>query len=137
VKFRVTSLAILLIGALFVGQAAFSQESEDTTMYSRTFFILKITPHNLGYRVVYQTESGGAKATYIPLEWFKGSVNKAQMLYLYDRSGSYMQVFWKDGEFSHVRITVPPNLNAPVWGVLPATVDASSAVAVDTLNLQY
>jgi hypothetical protein len=128
----------ILAFLLLLGIAGFlSAQEQQTSHFSRTYYITKIAPHQLGYRVIYLTEAGTPFVTYLPMEWFSSAGGKASLQFRWETSAPYMQVFWQNGEFSHMRIVVPPTYDDPSWGVVPASIDATTSFAVDTLVLHY
>lgn len=128
-------VACLLLSIALAGLSA--QTAEEPEHFSKTYYVLRIAPHELGYRVIYMTDRGQPEVTYLPMSWFRSAAGKASIYYRWEDSVPYMQVYWLDGEFSHVRLVVPPTFNHPSWSVVPASVDAESAFDVDTLVLHY
>ena len=131
VKFAIFFFLLTLIP--MVSLSAF----EDSEHFSRTFFVIRVAPHNLGYRVIYQTEAGNPVVTYLPIEWFRAAGGRATIQHMWHPSGPHMQVFWRNGEFSHLRLVVAPNFEHSSWSVVPASVDVETAFNVDTLILHY
>lgn len=132
-KQRWTLVCLVLAMALLFAGSIGAQEA----LYSKAYYVIRVAPHNLGYRVVYQTEQGEPAVTYLPIEWFRTAAGKATIIRGWDRSAPYMQVFWKDGNFSHLRLFVVPTYDHPSWGVIPGNVDPASAFNVDELLLHY
>ena len=132
-----SKLALVLAALLFLSGMSVSAQEAESSYYSRTLYVLRVAPHNLGYRVVYQTEQGTPFATYLPIEWFSNAAGKAAIIYEWDDSAPYMMVYWKDGEFSHLRLFVPPTFDDPAWSVIPPSVDAESEFNVETLRLHF
>jgi len=116
-------LLALLVFATFVVGLALANESP---MYAKAVPIQKITAHEKGYRVTYFTGHGDLKTIYVPLEWFyqagdyktaEGYV-KAEMYRGNGPSYPYMEIFWKDGKFHHLRLFVRASYADSSWGVV-------------------
>lgn len=131
---------ILLITIIMIvaGIGAFAQTSD---FYVKTLPIVKVYDHNLGYRIVYMKSDFELTAIYIPKDWFKtasetGEPPKAELVAGKDSSYPYFSVFWKNGEFNHIRIYLQSDLNNPSWGDLDPTVDISEKFNVKALTLK-
>lgn len=123
---------------IVAGIGAFAQTSD---FYVKTLPIVKVYDHNLGYRIVYMKSNFELTAIYIPKGWFQtasetGEPPKAELVAGKDSSYPYFSVFWKSGEFDHIRIYLQSNLNDPSWGDLNPTVDISEKFNVETLTLK-
>lgn len=98
----------------------------ESPIFAKTVPIFKITSHEKGYKVVYVTEHGDFKVAYLPIEWFYqvGDYRNADGFVkceMYKGAGAaypYMQIFWKDGKFHHVRLFVMANYNDRTWGTV-------------------
>ena len=127
-------LLVLLI-SLFFGSgmlASVSAQSVQSPFFAKTVFIQKITSTKEGYIVVYLDDRLNPHTSYIPIQWFYKSTGatsdgfaKAEILYGNGPQFPYMQIFWKDGKFHHLRIFAERNLNSPSWGILSDTADTS------------
>lgn len=116
-------LLAILIFALFVAGVASAAES---TLYAKAVAIQKVTSHEKGYKVTYFTSHGELKTVYVPLEWFyqvgeyktSDGFIKAEIVRGAGSSYPYMQIFWKDGKFHHLRLFVKDNYDDRMWGVV-------------------
>ena len=131
---------ILLITIIMIvaGIGAFAETSD---FYVKTLPIVKVYDHTLGYRIVYMKSNFELTAIYIPKGWFQtasetGEPPKAELVAGKDSSYPYFSVFWKSGEFDHIRIYLQSNLMDPSWGDLDQTVDISEKFNVETLTLK-
>jgi len=138
-------LFALLVFALFVSAVVSATESQ---YYAKTLFIEKVTSHEKGYRVVYYTAHGDPKVIYVPIEWFYKNSNyltddgfvKAEIVRGNGPSYPYMQIFWKDGKFHHIRLFVRDSYSDRSWGVVHDNEVASIGAKFDPakpLDLQF
>jgi len=118
-------LALAIIGQ---GDFLFAQDSSERTgseYYYYNFTIEKIYSHRLGYIVLYRRASNKLERTYIPLDWFNTIGGKGEIVYL--GSGPEwpsMIVYYKNGEFSHVRLRIRRERTHESWGIVPFNVNA-------------
>jgi hypothetical protein len=117
-KFMKSFLAVTLLA--LVAAAA----SADTPLYIKSLPMTKITGSAKGYKVSYLTESGDPRTVYIPMQWFYPSTGatddgftKAELFLGFDPSYPYIQFFWKNGVFHHVRIYAIANKTDSSWGL--------------------
>ena len=112
------------------------QESE---YYYVSVPIEKIFAHKDGYMVSYRKFSNQLATMYIPMEWFTESTGKGDLIVT--GSGSWwpnMVLYYKAGEFSHVRLTVRRDKRHETWGTVPLYMDLSDKFqGVDALYLEY
>lgn len=111
---------ILLFAAGFV-----FAEATDSPYYVRTVSITKVYAHEDGYKIVYRNSRLQYSSFYVPIEWFGGGATKAELIYGDAQSYPYFSIFWKDGEFHHIRLYLQKNKLDLSWGDLDATVDIS------------
>jgi hypothetical protein len=133
-------ILLVLFGLVGLGGTAVAQETgigARSEFFAKTFYILKIAPHNLGYRVNYLTTGGQSAVTYLPIEWFTAAAGKAELIESNGAEVPYMTIFWKNGEFSHLRLFVVPNYGDPSWAAFPSGVNPEEEFAIDTLALHF
>jgi hypothetical protein len=92
-----------------------------------------------GYIVQYRQNSSLIGSVGIPYDWFTYPAAKAELVYLpKGKNWPYMSVFYKDGEFSHLRLYAHRHKSHQTWDVTPTGVDVSSFFPEsDTLVIQY
>ena len=120
------ALAILL---LFAGNV-----SADSPIYVKSLPVIKITASVKGYKVIYETSAGDPKVIYIPLEWFyptsgyktDDGFTKAELFLGLDTSYPYIQFYWKNGTFHHVRPYAISDKSDVSWGLVRYGEDISS-----------
>lgn len=115
-------LAILIFALVSAGFAS----AAESPMYAKVVPIQKVTSHEKGYKVTYFTGHYDVKAIYVPMEWlyqiadYKTSDGfiKAEIVRGNGPTYPYMQIFWKDGKFHHLRLFVMDNYNHRSWGIV-------------------
>ncbi len=106
-------LLAILLGVVVAATAA------ESSLYVKTLYIEKVYQHELGYKIEYRrTNAIYLAVAYFPLEWFSGAGRKAQLIYTRDRSVPYVNIYWEDGQFSHLRLYVHPSFEHMSWGTL-------------------
>ncbi len=127
---KIALLACILL-FLSIGTAAFAEESE---FFVKSVPITKVYVHQLGYRIVYVKSGMDLGITYIPMEWFYGSgANKAQVVYGDDPAYPFISVFWKEGEFHHLRLYLFRDKNHQTYGDLDYSPTLEDKFNVETL----
>jgi len=144
-------IAAIVAVIFIIGVPVFAQEAQEngeksngknkdrpeSELYYKNITLEKIYPSGGGYAVRYR--KGFSLATvYIPFEWF-GSGGKAEIINLpRGRSWPSMSVYYKEGEFSHVRLYVHPQASHQTWGVVPpnAKIDGNFE-GVETIKIEY
>jgi hypothetical protein len=91
-----------------------------------------------GYLIHYR-KANGTGYVGIPYDWFTWPASQAELILLPKGTNwPYMSVFYKDGEFSHVRLYVHRQRSHITWGVTPFGADVSKWFSTDgTFNFQY
>ncbi|WP_052078571.1 hypothetical protein [Spirochaeta lutea] len=130
-------LLVVMLGVPALGAAQETGIGAESSYFAKTFYILKIAPHTEGYRVTYLTTAGKSAVTYLPINWFTSAAGKAELIESLNPSVPYMDVYWQDGEFSHLRLFVNPDYNDPSWIAFPSGVNAQEEFATETLVLHY
>ena len=86
--------------------------------------IVKVYPYRLGYVVLFRRGNNTLGRTYIPYEWFKFSVRKAELIQIGDGpTWPCMSVFYKEGSFHFVRLYVAKRQSHLSWGNIPSNVN--------------
>ena len=108
--------------------------------FYHTVSIEQIFIHRLGYIVVYQMPSSlYTSRVYIPHAWFTEAGAPGEVIYLgRGREWPSMTVFYRDGQFSHVRLRLRRDRSHSTWGVVPFGVDIDDRFQnVDGIVLQH
>lgn len=126
-------ILIVALLAVFLGSTVelFAKES---SFFAKTVFVSRITAHQKGYRVTYWKSDMTGQTVYIPIEWFSKNgefktddgFTQAEFVYGIGPSYPFLQIFWKEGKFHHLRLFVNQDYNDPSWGVLQDNENISS-----------
>jgi hypothetical protein len=130
------ALVVFSQGGVLFAQTSRARESD---YYYFNFTIEKIFSHRLGYIVLYRRASNKLSRTYMPLEWFNTIGGKGEIVYL--GSGPEwpsMAVYYKNGEFSHVRLRIRRERTHQSWGVIPFNVNADELFEnIEEVKLEF
>ena len=101
--------------------------------------IEKIYTHRNGYVISYLKGVGKMAQLYIPVEWFNDNPVRADII-LEGTGPTWprMVLYYKGGEFSHVRLFVRRDRGHPTWGVVPFYVNIDQEFKdTQELRLEY
>jgi len=132
---------IIIIAFFLMATPLFAQtipENLQSEFHVFTFQVERVFSHRAGFIVMYRIGNRMATA-YLPLEWFTAAAGKGEVLNL-PRGNAWpsMSVFYRNGEFSHVRLSVHPALSHPTWGFLPQTANIDYRFEnVETIDLRF
>ncbi len=130
---RIVPLLLLLsLSTMFLGA-----ESTPSDTYVKVLYIEKIAPHQLGYKIEYKTSSGFINTLFVPVKWINGTKGKAELIESTSKSVPYMEVVYKKGKFSVVRLYVWPGFDHPSWTVMPAGKDWTESFNIEELAVKY
>jgi hypothetical protein len=111
---------ILLVVLVSLLQLTSLFASDPSEYYYQNVFIEKIYAYRLGYIVVYRKGIYGMARSYLPKEWFGSTSGKAEIINLGPgKEWPSMSVYYKEGEFSHVRLRVRRERSHETWGTVP------------------
>jgi len=122
---------IILLGLLVMvsqGVALFAQQTtpkyKESDYYYFNVPIEKIYAYKLGYIVIYRKSGNQMARTYLPEHWFTDIGGKGEIVGLGSgKEWPSMSVFYKSGQFSHVRLQVRRDRSHETWGVVPLNVN--------------
>ena len=127
-------------------QAGEGQRPEDrwgkeniSELYYINVPIEKVYPYRLGYVVLYRKGANNMGQAYIPHEWFRFGVGKAQLFQLGDGpTWPSMSVFYKEGAFYGVKLYVAKRTTHLTWGNIPSNVNIDNRFeGVESIDLGY
>jgi hypothetical protein len=137
---------IVLIGIIAVvlplaAQEQSGQEQADknkSEYYYVNTTVEKIYPYRKGYVVQYRKGPVGIGRVYLPVEWFNDAAGMGEIIRLEPgKDWPSISVYYKNGEFSHVRLYVRP-LSHESWGNIPLSVNLDSYFEdVNEIRLEY
>jgi hypothetical protein len=86
--------------------------------------IEKVYTYKLGYVVVFRKGINTLGRAYIPYEWFRGSVQKAELVEIGSgKTWPSMSIFYKEGAFHSVRLYVSRRKSHQSWGSISPNVN--------------
>jgi hypothetical protein len=99
----------------------------------------KVYTYRKGYVVTYRKGIHGFAHAYLPIEWFNTTAGKGDIVKLQaPRAWPYLAVYYKEGEFSHVRLYVHRVNSHETWGAIPLNVNIDDRFEnIDTLKLEF
>ncbi len=127
--------ACMLVLLVLFSALLFGETLESSYSYV-TYNIFKILQSSEGYVIMYPKADATMGQIYVPIEWFKPGDKKAFLQDKVKQLPSVLTVFYKNGEFSHVKIVVPTNRSLPIWSVLPNPEAYSSKFNLETLTIE-
>lgn len=133
-------LAVLLGLVLNIGPFLFAQSTaKESEYYYVSTPIEKIFSHRNGYVVLYRKGVNQMARTFIPMDWFTDPTGKADLVALGTGSAwPHLAIYYKEGEFSHIRLYVRRNRSHETWGVVPFNVDIDKYFEnVDEIKLEF
>ncbi len=108
---RALTILILLLSVVLFSSATKS------VYYTKTVVITRIYPHKLGYKVFYMSNDLQNREIYLPNSLFESGLEERSNIFTgNDESYPYMSIFWKGGEFSHVKLYLKPDYRDITWG---------------------
>jgi hypothetical protein len=124
-KFMAMVLVILITAAIPLAAQQTEQESDGYFCVSVPAY--KIYAHSKGYVFTYRKNSTETGRLFFPFSWFQfgNEVNdepvKGKLSVL--RAGEawpYVSIFYRNGQFSHIKLYVRKDENHMSWGAIPA-----------------
>jgi hypothetical protein len=145
---------IVLLVALCIALASVSVFAQESSPYYYVNVpIQRVYPYPKGYVVTYRKGAIGSATTYLPIEWFEddnrggdvadsataGDPPLGEVILLGPGTRwPYLAVYYKDGEFSHVRLYVRKERSHETWGVVAVGVNLDDRFeGIDTIKLEF
>ncbi|MCF7929200.1 MAG: hypothetical protein K9L29_08980 [Spirochaetales bacterium] len=125
---------ILILGSIVALTQATAEESD---YYVKTVQVTTVFPHSEGYRVIYLKDNMDFADLHIPLDWTKTEPPKAEFVFDTDPAFPYISIFYKNGEFSHVRLYMRKSINHSSYGTPNPAIDRSEQFDIETLEIEY
>jgi hypothetical protein len=130
------TVMLIALVLLILGVFAVNAQEQDPTLYVKTVSIMKILNHALGYKILYLKSTMEVGEFYVPHSWFKAG-GKAELILGNGPAFPYFSVFYRDGEFDHIKIYAAENIGNLSWGRLKRQVGDSSKFDIETLDLEF
>jgi hypothetical protein len=134
----IIALSVLLF-TIFPMAAQTISEDKKSEYYYTTVYVEKIFPYRKGYVVYYRKGLADMARTYLPLEWFTETAGKGDLVRIGPGSvWPSLTVFYKNGEFDHVRLIVRREMGHETWGNIPLGVNLDSHFEnVEDIKLEF
>ena len=130
---------MLIFSAVMPVFAQNNQGRNESEFYYVNISLEKIWHYNMRYIVMYRKSANQFARAYIPAEWFTQTDSKGEILNL--RRGvawPSMSVFFRNGEFSHVRLYVHPNASHQTWGTITQHINIDRYFeGIEELSLEF
>ena len=138
-KIIIAAVVLASLAAGFPVFAADSKEGKESEFYYKSISLEKIWPYQKGYVVQYRKGLNSIGRAYIPSEWFTMTASKGEIINLPPgNSWPSMSVYYKNGEFDHVRLYVHRLRSHQTWGSIPQNVNIDDRFEnLDTLDIKY
>jgi hypothetical protein len=136
-------LLAVLTGVILVSAAPLFAQQISEAHRSEYFYVNvtleKIYPYKKGYVVQYRKGISQTALTYLPLEWFTEAAGKGELITLPPgKNWPSLTVYYKAGEFSHVRLYTHPLKSHTTWGNIPINVNIDDRFEnIDTVQLEF
>jgi hypothetical protein len=135
-------IILIFLAALCVGMPLFAQtvsEKNQSEYYYVNVPIEKIYPSSKGYIIQYRKGVNELARVAIPNEWFTFAASKAELIKLpKGKNWPTLTVFYKEGEFSHVRLYIHWSKAHETWGNIPLGTDLSAYFNDnETIKIEY
>ncbi|RKX79758.1 MAG: hypothetical protein DRP87_01835 [Spirochaetes bacterium] len=129
--FAVTILSVLTV-SLFA-------DTRESNLYVKSLHIVRVYPHKKGFQIVYRKNNMELREFYVPNDWFKGAGSKGDLIWGDGREFPYCSIFWKDGEFEHIRLYLHKDLNHESWGGILESNEQTDEMFenIETLDLDF
>jgi hypothetical protein len=120
---------IVVLIFLAVVSPAFAQrisEENSSNVYYINVPVEKVYPSGQGYIIQYRRAVNQIGTVGIPNEWFTDAAGRAELITLPPgKNWPTMSVFYREGQFSHIRLYVHRWKAHPTWGNVPQAADLS------------
>ncbi|MDR1388539.1 MAG: hypothetical protein LBJ31_00990 [Treponema sp.] len=133
-----------LLGFLALGAAPVQAQQpippqDLSDLYYVTVPIEKVYPYRKGYVVVYRRGANRVAQAYIPFEWFRANVKKADLIQIgYGSTQPCLSVFYKEGKFHYVRLYVSRQKSHATWGLIPSIINIDDRFeGLEELQMAY
>ncbi|GHV94516.1 hypothetical protein AGMMS50293_08360 [Spirochaetia bacterium] len=135
-------IGLVFLAALVFGSSLFAQQispENSSDYYYVNVKIEKIYPSKLGYIIQYRKGANEMGRVAIPNEWFTFAGSKAELIKLpHGPNWPSLTVYYKEGEFSHVRLYIHWSKAHTTWGNVPQNVDVSEYFKdTENINIEY
>lgn len=108
----------ILLLTLILSSTVLLSAAPESKFYVKHVRVVAVYPHRLGIKVEYVSNTMKRLEKYLPNSWFEktDSEYKSQIIYGTDITYPYMEIYYSNGKFSHVKLYVIKNYNDMSWG---------------------
>jgi hypothetical protein len=134
--------AVVIIAAFAAIQPLYSQtisKASESEHYYVNVPLEKVYIGREGYVVMYRKGVNNLAKAYIPYEWFNAAAGKGELVTL-PRGTNWpsLTIFYKSGEFSHIRLYIHRERGHTSWGIVPANANLSEHFKdVESIELEF
>jgi len=135
-------IAAVFVVFLVIGSSVFAQDNlkdKQSEYYYKNITLERIYPYRTGYVVQYRKGINQMDKAYLPMSWFTSSAGKGEIVTLPNGNvWPSLSIYYKNGEFSHVRLYVHHLDSHQTWGTIPQDINLDSTFAgVEKLDLKF
>ena len=132
----------VFIVLMVAGSPVFAQEDKhkhDSEYYYKNVTLERIYPYDFGYVIQYRRGINRMELAYLPLEWFTNPAGKGEIVTLpRGQAWPSLTVYYKNGEFSHIRLYVHPMASHHTWGTVPQNANIKSRFEnIEEIRLKF
>ena len=136
-------MLLVVLVTLGLGGALFAQQKSSMFKESEYYYynipIEKIYSYRMGYIVIYRKGINQMARTFLPYEWFTDPTGKGELIGIGSgKEWPSMSVYYKSGEFSHVRLRVRREKSHISWGVVPLNINLDDQFKdIEEVSLEF
>lgn len=134
-RILIVAMLIVMVAGFSVAQEQQESNENESELFVHTVYLNQVFRHRLGFKVTYTAPNLDYKQVYIPTSWFTQAAGKGEIIQTASKSAPYMDVYYENGEFSHVRLFVRDNPFHVTWGRLEDEPNVEEKFNRDTLEL--
>ncbi|MDR0302213.1 MAG: hypothetical protein LBI04_07885 [Treponema sp.] len=124
-KLIIVLFFLALVSPVFAQNNSNDEEGNPNVYYANVP-VEKIYLAGTGYVVQYRMSTSQIGTIGIPYSWFTDAASTAELVRLpKGPNWPNMSIFYKDGNFSHIRLYVHGHKSHQTWGVTPQGADVS------------
>ena len=138
-KIFIVAVFIVVFTSLTPLYAQRISEGKESEYYYFNVAIEKVYPYRAGYIVLYRKGANRIARTFIPADWFTDPAGKADLVILPKGSNwPSLSVYYRNGEFSHIRMFLHWWKGHATWGNVPQNVNLDSYFEdIESIELEF
>lgn len=131
------AFCVLLVAGVATISAQEAGANGRSTYFVKSLVITQVAMGDNGYRVTYRNGAGQLHYAYIPHDWFSETAGRGEQIRTWNKAAPYMDVYYQDGQFSHVRLFLIPTFDHVSWTVLSDQDDTEANFSSEELVINY